>query len=74
MTAVLELETELRQGCIIPQGRFAQKRLTNTVDRTVSGKSWNERSQHYRVRWTPSLGQDRGNIKSGSRYPQGVWC
>jgi len=26
------------------------------------------------MRWTPSLGQDRGNIKSGSRYPQGVWC
>jgi len=26
------------------------------------------------LRWTPSLGQDRGNIKSGSRYPQGVWC
>ena len=26
------------------------------------------------VRWSPSLGQDRGNIKSGSRYPQGVWC
>jgi modification methylase len=26
------------------------------------------------LRWTPSLGQDRGNVKSGSRYPQGVWC
>ena len=25
------------------------------------------------VRWPPSLGQDRGYIKSGSRYPQGVW-
>jgi len=24
------------------------------------------------VRWTPSLGQDRGYIKIGSRYPQGV--
>ena len=24
------------------------------------------------VRWTPFLGQDRGNVKSGSRYPQGV--
>jgi GT2 family glycosyltransferase len=22
--------------------------------------------------WTPSLGQDRGNVKVGSRYPQGV--
>ena len=21
------------------------------------------------VKWTPSLGQDRGNIKIGSRYP-----
>jgi len=26
------------------------------------------------LRWTPFLGQDRGNIKSGSCYPQGVWC
>jgi len=26
------------------------------------------------LRWTPSLGQDRGCIKSGYRYPQGVWC
>jgi hypothetical protein len=26
------------------------------------------------VRWTPSLGQDRGNVKVGSRYPQWVWC
>jgi serine/threonine protein kinase len=26
------------------------------------------------MRWTPSLGQDRGCIKSGPRYPQGVWC
>ncbi len=25
-----------------------------------------------KVRWTPSLGQDRGYIKSGYRYPQGV--
>jgi len=24
--------------------------------------------------WTPSLGQDRSYIKSGPRYPQGVWC
>ena len=24
--------------------------------------------------WTPSLGQDRGNIKVGFRYSQGVWC
>ena len=24
------------------------------------------------LRWTPSLGQDRGYIKIGSRYPQGV--
>ncbi len=27
-----------------------------------------------KVRWTPSLGQNRGDIKSGSCYPQGVWC
>ncbi len=26
------------------------------------------------VRWTPSLGQDRGNVKVGFRYPQWVWC
>ena len=26
------------------------------------------------LRWTPSLGQDRGYIKSGYCYPQGVWC
>jgi len=26
------------------------------------------------LRWPPSLGQDRGNIKVGFRYPQGVWC
>jgi len=26
------------------------------------------------LRWAPSLGQDRGNIKVGSRYPQWVWC
>jgi hypothetical protein len=26
------------------------------------------------LRWTPSLGQDRGYIKIGSRYPQGVCC
>ncbi len=26
------------------------------------------------LRWPPSLGQDRGNVKIGSRYPQGVWC
>ena len=26
------------------------------------------------IRWPPSLGQDRGNIKSGSRYPQGIQC
>ena len=25
------------------------------------------------MRWTPSLGQDRGNIKVGFHYPQGVW-
>jgi hypothetical protein len=25
------------------------------------------------LRWTPSLGQDRGYIKSGSRCPQGTW-
>jgi ferredoxin len=28
----------------------------------------------WQMRWTPSLGQDRGCIKSGPRYPQGVWC
>ena len=32
-----------------------------------------------RLRWTPSLGQDKGYIKRGSRCPQGVcypgiWC
>ena len=26
------------------------------------------------LRWTPLLGQDRSNIKVGSRYPQRVWC
>ena len=26
------------------------------------------------VRWTPSLGQDRGYVKIGSHYPQGVRC
>ena len=26
------------------------------------------------LRWSPSLGQDRGCIKIGSRYPQWVWC
>jgi len=26
------------------------------------------------LRWTPSLGQDRGNVKVGFRYPQWVWC
>lgn len=26
------------------------------------------------MRWTPSLGQDSGDIKVGSRYPQWVWC
>jgi len=26
------------------------------------------------LRWPASLGQDRGNIKIGFRYPQGVWC
>jgi len=26
------------------------------------------------LRWSPSLGQDRGNIKVGFHYPQGVWC
>jgi len=26
---------------------------------------------HSVMRWTPSLGQDRDNIKVGSRYPQG---
>ena len=26
------------------------------------------------VRWAPSLGQDRGNIKSESCYPPGVRC
>ena len=24
------------------------------------------------VKWTPFLGQDRGNVKVGPRYPQGV--
>jgi hypothetical protein len=31
-----------------------------------------ERFQGYPVRWTPSLGQNRGYVKIGSRYPQGI--
>ncbi|HEX74694.1 MAG TPA: hypothetical protein G4N93_06060 [Dehalococcoidia bacterium] len=31
------------------------------------------RDQLLSLRWTPSLGQDRGYIKIGFRYPQGVW-
>jgi len=30
-------------------------------------------AQKLNLRWPPSLGQDRGNVKSGYRYPQGVW-
>ncbi len=26
------------------------------------------------LRWSPSLGQDRGYVKIGSRYPQGIRC
>jgi len=26
------------------------------------------------MRWTPSLGQNRGNVKVGSHSPQWVWC
>ena len=31
-------------------------------------------AEERRMRWTPSLGQDRDYTKSGFRYPQGVWC
>jgi len=26
------------------------------------------------LKWTPSLGQDRGYVKSGSRCPHGIRC
>jgi len=32
------------------------------------------RIEAQRMRWIPSLGQDRGNVKSGSRCPQGIRC
>ena len=34
----------------------------------------NMKMQHVKLGWTPSLGQDRGYVKIGSRYSQGVWC
>jgi len=34
----------------------------------------NEKKIPTELGWTPSLGQDRSYIKSGPRYPQGVWC
>ena len=33
---------------------------------------WSD-GKRMKVRWTPSLGQDRGSIKSGSRCPLGTW-
>jgi len=32
------------------------------------------RIEAQRMRWIPSLGQDRDNVKSGSRCPQGIRC
>ncbi len=41
---------------------------------TGKGYSGLEIANGDEVRWTPSLGQDKGYVKIGSRYPQGVRC
>lgn len=40
----------------------------------VAGKSPSRINNLPVMRWPPSLGQDRGYIKVGFHYPQGVWC
>ena len=55
---------DIRRGkCVrLYQGDFEQETVFHNDPVEVALK----------VRWTPLLGQDRGDIKIGSRYPEGV--
>ncbi len=63
-----ERQTKLRT---VPENIVAGNVVrTNAVEGLLEGFSWTiYRWSLSKVRWTPSLGQDRGNVKVGSRYP-----
>ena len=57
------------QICVIV--RLTQKEMTKKIRKSKISIGVDVTAT---LRWTPSLGQDKGYVKSGSRYPHGTRC
>ncbi len=64
----MRFRKQLRYDTAVLYTAFAAETILKEISIVLLG-----RRNLTTVRWTPFLGQDRGDMKIGSRYPQGVW-